>query len=291
MMRRLPAVVLLTVLPVVAAWSAQLSFVLDAPTNREEEARMIASQLTAVGIQVAVKVHDPSDLKEIAQKGLGDAYLTDWGSSFFDPYDLVVPKLTTGARDNYSSYSNPRVDELLALAASSTDSTKRAEAYREVQEILFHQCPWVFGYLAPRFEAVATSVEDYVPSLDGRINLHDVQLLEGDTLVVALDTDAVSSLDPAAYRGRETETVIRNLFDGLVTRTSEGKVVPELAERVTQVDPTTYVAKLRRGPTFHNGAPVTVEDVVFTFQRVLNPYGVYGSPSPRRDLLDRKSVV
>ncbi|MHC1745480.1 MAG: ABC transporter substrate-binding protein [Syntrophobacteraceae bacterium] len=285
MLRRLLPLILLIVFPAVAASSTHLSFVLDAPTNREEEARIIASQLAAFGIEADVKVHDPSELKEMARKGLGCAYLTDWGSSYFDPYDLVVPKLTTGARDNYSSYSNLRVDELLAVAASSTDSTKRAEAYREVQETLSLQCPWVFGYLAPRFEAVATSVKDYLPSLDGRINLHDVQLLEGDTLVVALDTDAVSSLDPAAYRGRETETMIRNLFDGLVTRTPEGKVAPELAESVVQVDSTTYVAKLRRGPTFHNGAPVAVEDVVFTFQRVLNPYGIHGSSSPRRDLL------
>lgn len=277
--------VLLTILPATAASPARLSFVLDAPTSRQEEARFIANQLAGAGIRAEVEFHDPSELREKARNGLGRAYLTDWGSSFFDPFDLAVPKLTTGGRENFSFYSNPRVDELLSTAASSTDSGDRARAYREVQEIIYHQVPWGFGYVAPRFEAIATSVQGYVPALDGRVNLHDVQLLERDTLVVALDTDALLSLDPAAYRGRETETVVRNLFDGLVTRTPDGRVVPELAESFRQLDPTTYVFTLRRGPRFHNGDPVTVEDVVFTFERILNPYGVQGSPSPRRDLL------
>lgn len=280
-----PLFVLQMMLLPVPASSARLSFVLDAPASRQEEARLIAAQLADAGIDARVVSHEPSALRSKALKGLGHAYLTDWGSSFFDPFDLAVPKLATGSRDNYSSYSNPRVDELLSVAASSMHPEERARAYREVQEIIFLQTPWVFGYVAPRFEAVSPLVQNYAPALDGRINLHDVWLLEGDTLVVALDTDAILSLDPAAYRSRETETVIRNLYDGLVTRAPDGRVVLELAESYTQTDSTIHTFKLRHGPCFHNGDPVTSDDVVFTFQRILNPYGIQGSPSPRRNLL------
>ncbi|MBZ2199164.1 ABC transporter substrate-binding protein [Occultella gossypii] len=38
-----------------------------------------------------------------------------------------------------------------------------------------------------------------------------------------------------------------------------------------QVDDTTWTATLREGATFHDGSPVTTEDVVFSFERVLNP--------------------
>ncbi|EEH63206.1 Tat pathway signal sequence domain protein [Gleimia coleocanis DSM 15436] len=38
-----------------------------------------------------------------------------------------------------------------------------------------------------------------------------------------------------------------------------------------KVDDTTYEVTLRDGAKFHNGADVTVEDVVFSFERVLNP--------------------
>lgn len=288
-LQRLPGLILvgafLTAILLAEVWGAPLSFVLDAPVSRQEEARLIASQLAEIGIDAGVRIHEPTSLREMARKGLGQAYLTDWGSSFFDPFDLAVPKLSTGGRENFSFYSNPRVDRLLKTAGSSVDEGERARAYHQVQEIIYRQTPWAFGFVAPRFEAVAAAVQDYSPALDGRISLHDVRLTDGDTLVVALDTDAFISLDPAAYRGRETETVIRNLFDGLVTRKPDGKVVPELAESWTQPNACTYVFKLRHGPRFHNGDPVTADDVVFTFERILNPFGVHGSPSPRRDLL------
>ncbi len=87
------------------------------------------------------------------------------------------------------------------------------------------------------------------------------------------------------YRSRETETMIRNMFDGLVTRTHEGKVVPELAESWQQADAFTYIFTLRNGPKFHNGDPVTVDDVVFTFERVLKHNAINGKSSPRRGLL------
>ncbi|THJ67121.1 ABC transporter substrate-binding protein [Arthrobacter echini] len=43
------------------------------------------------------------------------------------------------------------------------------------------------------------------------------------------------------------------------------------AEDPTRVDDTTYEVQLRDGATFHNGEPVTASDVVFSFERVLDP--------------------
>lgn len=261
------------------------SFVLSAPANRALEARIIANQLAAAGIRVDVDVREKTDLNEMAVKGLGRAYLTDWGSSFFDPYDLAIPKLSTNGKGNFSFYSNPRVDELLALAGTSADPLLREKAYHEVQAIIHAQSPWAFVYTMPRFEAASFCVQGYTPSLDGRVNLHDVRLSKGNTLIVVLNTNTFLTLDPAAYRDRETETVIRNLFDALVTRTPNGEVVMELAESNRMPEPTVYVFTLRRDVRFHNGEPMRVADVVFTFERILNPYGLNGQASPRRKLL------
>lgn len=262
-----------------------LSFVLAAPANRALEARIIADQLAVAGIRVDVDIREKSELNAMAANGLGRAYLTDWGSSFFDPYDLAVPKLSTNGKGNFSFYSNPRVDELLALAGTSADPLLRKKAYLEVQGIIHAQSPWAFGYTMPRFEAASFCIQGYTPSLDGRVNLHDVRLTEGDALFVVLNTNTFLTMDPAAYRDRETETVIRNLFDALVTRTPGGKVVMELAESYRMPDPTTYVFTLRRDVRFHNSDPMRAADVVFTFERILNPYGLNGQASPRRELL------
>ena len=47
----------------------------------------------------------------------------------------------------------------------------------------------------------------------------------GGTLVVGLATNSIATLDPAAYSDRTTETVVRNIFDGLVTRTINNQIV------------------------------------------------------------------
>ena len=46
----------------------------------------------------------------------------------------------------------------------------------------------------------------------------------------------------------------------------DGLPRPWSAESVTYVDPTTVEAKLRPGQTWHDGKPVTVEDVIFSFE-------------------------
>ena len=267
------------------AQNKSLTFTLDAPPYRHLEAQAIAEQLKKIGVQVEVRIFEKADLRSEVKKGNRSAYLTDWGSAYFDPYDLAQPKITTNGRGNFSFYSNSKVDELLKLAASSNDTSIRKKAYYKIQDIIYKDAPWVFGYILPNFEAAVPDVVNYKPSMDNRVNLHDVSLEQGDTIIVGMNTNAFLSLDPIMYRSRETETMIRNMFDGLVTRTHMGKVVPELAESWQQVDETTYIFTLRKGPKFHNGDPVTIDDVVFTFERVLKPNLSYSKSSPRRDLL------
>ena len=97
--------------------------------------------------------------------------------------------------------------------------------------------------------------------------------------------DKILTLDPGAYRDRDTETVIRNIFDGLVTRTWDGEVVPEIAESWTVPSGDVYIFKIREGVKFHNGEPLDADDVVFTFRRILEDGAIAGQSSPRKGLL------
>ncbi|MBC7224407.1 MAG: LysM peptidoglycan-binding domain-containing protein [Anaerolineae bacterium] len=95
----------------------------------------------------------------------------------------------------------------------------------------------------------------------------------GGTIVVGL-RGPVLTLDPADYRDRITETALRNIFDGLVTRTVENEVVLELAESAELIEPAVWEFKLKKGVTFHNGEPLTAEDVKFTFDRIITEGGI-----------------
>lgn len=107
------------------------------------------------------------------------------------------------------------------------------------------------------------------------------------TIVVGL-ANAPTSLDPADHRERQSETVIRNMFDGLVTRDTRSGVHLELAEETSWLDEQTLEVRLRRGVLFHDGTEMTADDVVFTFERIIQENAIeYPEPhtSLRRGLI------
>ena len=101
---------------------------------------------------------------------------------------------------------------------------------------------------------------------------------------VGLTQDALT-LDPANHRNRDTERIIRNIYDGLLTRDAEMRVLPEIAESWQQVDALNYEFRLRPNIRFHSGAAMTADDVAFTFQRMTVENAMGGQTSPRKGLL------
>ena len=115
-----------------------------------------------------------------------------------------------------------------------------------------------------------------------------VSFKKGGTLVIGLAASSISSLDPADHRSRTVETVLRNMFDGLVTRTRTGDVVLEIAESATMIESTLWEFEIKKGITFHNGEALTAEDVKFSFDRTINEAAIeYPEPhtSPRKGLI------
>jgi peptide/nickel transport system substrate-binding protein len=108
-----------------------------------------------------------------------------------------------------------------------------------------------------------------------------------DVIIVALSS-APDTLDPADHRNRQSETVIRNMFDGLVTRDITSGVHLELAEALNWLDDTTLEVTLRQGVKFHDGVEMTADDVVFTFERIIGENMIEypeAHTSPRKGLI------
>jgi len=78
------------------------------------------------------------------------------------------------------------------------------------------------------------------------------------------------SVDPALSSTTNENTLIVQLFEGL-TRQGPGGVLPGIAEEWTVDEETnTYTFKLRDAK-FSNGDPITAEDFVYSWKRVLDP--------------------
>ncbi len=81
----------------------------------------------------------------------------------------------------------------------------------------------------------------------------------------------INTTDPHSQNESLTNNVNSLVYEFLVTRDRNMKIVPALAESWTQVDPTTWRFKLRPGVRFHDGTPFTADDVVFSFERAKAP--------------------
>ncbi|WP_246523056.1 ABC transporter substrate-binding protein [Neoroseomonas eburnea] len=101
---------------------------------------------------------------------------------------------------------------------------------------------------------------------------------------VGVSQDALT-LDPANHRNRETQTVIRNIHDGLLTRDADMRIQPEIADSWRQIDATTYEFRIRPGIRFHSGDALTATDIKFTFDRLVKGNAMGGQTSPRKGLL------
>jgi peptide/nickel transport system substrate-binding protein len=91
------------------------------------------------------------------------------------------------------------------------------------------------------------------------------------TLKWTRSADALT-LDPHAQNENPTTTLARQIYEPLVERAIDGKLVPTLAVswRITE-DPTVWEFKLRENVKFHNGNVFDADDVVFTFDRARQP--------------------
>jgi peptide/nickel transport system substrate-binding protein len=79
------------------------------------------------------------------------------------------------------------------------------------------------------------------------------------------------SMDPYAFNEGLTNNINALVYDTLVQRDREQRIVPRLATGWTVVNDTTWRFTIRRDAKFHDGTSVTLEDVVYSIERSQQP--------------------
>jgi len=79
----------------------------------------------------------------------------------------------------------------------------------------------------------------------------------------------VLTMDPHAQNEGLNNAISEHIYDALVARDRKMAIEPSLALSWQQVNPTTMRFKLRDKVTFHDGAPFSADDVVFSITRAL----------------------
>jgi peptide/nickel transport system substrate-binding protein len=108
-------------------------------------------------------------------------------------------------------------------------------------------------------------------------------------IVLAQGVDP-TTLDPHNHQETPASNVLLNIYDTLLFRDKDLKLIPWLAESWRVVNPTTWEFKIRRGVKFHNGEDVDAEAVKFSLERLVNP-DLKMRQGPNFTLLDRVDAV
>ncbi|CAX59822.1 periplasmic murein peptide-binding protein [Erwinia billingiae Eb661] len=83
--------------------------------------------------------------------------------------------------------------------------------------------------------------------------------------------DEPASLDPAKAVGLPEIQVIRDLFEGLTNQDAKGNIIPGVATQWQTTDNKTWIFTLRKDAKWSNGDPVTANDFVYSWRRLVDP--------------------
>ncbi len=79
------------------------------------------------------------------------------------------------------------------------------------------------------------------------------------------------TMDPHSQNETLTNNINSQIYERLILRDAKLALVPGLATEWKQTGPLTWRFKLRAGVKFHDGTPLTADDIVFSLQRAKEP--------------------
>ena len=179
--------------------------------------------------------------------------------------------------NNMAWYSNPEYDALVDQQASELDQSRRQELVWEIQEMIARDRPsyvLVFPdiiqpYNSDKWAGVVPRLGSGIARTNSIWTYIGIEPLTDQTELRVGWLEEPPTLNPLAERGDvEHIAMLRFIYDTFVKLSPDLGVTPWAAESWNWVDDTTLDIVLRERMEFHDGEPVTVEDVKFTFDYV-----------------------
>src|SRR4051812_41539906 len=99
--------------------------------------------------------------------------------------------------------------------------------------------------------------------------------------------------DPMAQNELLTNSINGHVYESLVVRGKKLEILPGLAAKWEQKNPTTWIFHLREGVKFHDGSEFTADDAVFSIKRLqgkTSNFRVYGNAVGEPTKIDQYTV-
>jgi ABC-type transport system substrate-binding protein len=242
----------------------------------DKAAEVIAQQLEQVGIKVELKRLESSIMYPRIENFDFQVYALATSQSP-NPLDMVESfhsKFCQPGIGSFWCHADPEVDKMIDAmrSASSLEEAKRIAV--EIQEKLARESGFIPIYLTQSVKVIRAEWKNYTLMPGGLIEVYDIWSMlymyksdvpEENVFKIAFPSD-VLTLNPFMATDLRSLWIINLIYDPLFRLDKDMKVVPWLAESwEVSPDGTVYTIKLRSGVKWHDGKPLTADDVVYTF--------------------------
>ena len=242
--------------------------------------QLIAQEWRKLGLDVNVEVMPWEQMIQAIWFSRDDWDTTAWQMvgrpERSDPDEIVYNLFhsTTAEKGyNFIGYSNPEYDALVEEQRVTLDPDKRREIVRSAQAIMAEDQPNMMLAHPKSTYAVNTSVWDENTVVDqSGIGIRNtwsyIQMKPvGDVKDIVLNSsDNVTAINPLYISGGTDSWITELVWDRLMRIGPDGLPQPWAAESYEWIDDTTIKVTLREGMMWHDGQPVTPEDVKFSFE-------------------------
>lgn len=111
----------------------------------EKVAEVIQKNLADIGVTAKIVSHEWATYLDLASKGDADAFMLGWTGDNGDADNFIYALLDEDniGSNNYTYFKNDEMHDLLIEAQSEVDEEKRIDLYKEAQEIIHDEAPWV----------------------------------------------------------------------------------------------------------------------------------------------------
>jgi ABC-type transport system substrate-binding protein len=129
------------------ALGASISIYVSAEPEALDIVEVIQEYLRKAGIRARIVQLDWSAFKQAINRGDADAFWLSWWADYPDPENFLFPLFSSanvGPAGNRSWYRDPMYDRLIERAQGTTDERTRYRLYRQAEQRIIKNAPWVF---------------------------------------------------------------------------------------------------------------------------------------------------
>src|SRR5262245_52334578 len=244
-----------------------------------QAAQLIAQQWRQLGLDVEVKPLQRQQQTQLIWFSRDKWDVTMWRMvgrpERSDPDEFLYSLYHSSYAEkgyNFIGYLNPEYDKLAEKQRTQLDREERRKTAYEMQKIIDRDQPQAF-LVHPKYALAfnkAVFTEDTVVNQSG-IGIRNIwtflaiQPLAAQKDLIINSSESINATNPLYIGGAVDSWITDLIWDRLMRIGPDGQPVPWAAESVEWKDPTTIDIKLRSGMKWHDGKPLTIDDVIFSF--------------------------